>query len=198
MPPKIKYNEDDIVDAAFSVVRKSGWKNCTARSIALELGSSTMPIYSYVSSMGELKNKIFQKATDLMLDYQTRVRTDIDFLDMGVGYVLFAKEEKNLFRLMHKDITDDQADNDNIDDTSFSAFQVYAFETLLDRLSHSEVLAGFSREEKEKILYQSWIFSHGLAVILNNGLLPEFDQEAIINTLREFGKNLIAGSRSTT
>ena len=197
MSPKIKYSEEDIIDAAYSVVRKYGWKNCTARSIATELGSSTMPIYSYVASMGELKNKIIQKATNLMLDHQIRARTDIDFLDMGVGYVLFAKEEKNLFRLMHKDVIDDPADSGTNSDVSFVTFQGYAFETLLKRISHSEALAGFSREEKEKILYQSWIFSHGLAVIINNGLRPDFDEKMIINTLKEFGKTLIAGSRAT-
>ena len=196
MPPKIKYSEDDIINAAFSVVRKSGWKNCTARSIAKELGSSTMPIYSCIASMGELKKKFLQKATDLLIDYQTRGKTDIDFLDMGVGYVLFAKEEKNLFRLMFNDVLAEHTDKKNNRDAYFATFQAYTFETLLERLAHSDALSGFSKEEKEKILYQAWIFSHGLAVIINNGLRPDFDEETIIATLREFGKTLIAGSRS--
>ena len=187
MPPKNKYSEDDIINAAFNVVRKSGWQNCTARSIAEELGSSTMPIYSYVSSMADLKTKILQKATDLMIDYQTRIKTDIDFLDMGVGYVLFAKEEKNLFRLMYRE---------NINEKNNSESYIgYAFETLLDRLAGSTVLAGFSREEKKKILYHAWIFSHGLAVLINNGIRSDLDETGIVEILKEFGRCLIAGSR---
>jgi AcrR family transcriptional regulator len=196
MPPKIKYTEDDIIDAAYSVVRKYGWKNCTARSIATELGSSTMPIYSYVESMADLKQKVIEKAVNLMIDYQTRVKTDIDFLDMGVGYVLFAKEEKNLFRLMFKQVPDDLPGTGNNPEISFEPFQAYTFETLLNHLSDSEILADFSREEKETIMHHAWIYSHGLAIIINNGLRTDMDESHIISTLKDFGKTLITGFRA--
>lgn len=194
MPPKNKYSEEDIIKAAFNVVRKSGWQNCTARSIAEELGSSTMPIYSYLSSMADLKTKILQKATDLMIDYQTRIKTDIDFLDMGVGYVLFAKEEKNLFRLMYRENINEKIDTE-FEKNKDVSFIGYAFETLLDRLAGSTVLAGFSREEKKKILYHAWIFSHGLAVLINNGIRSDLDETGITEILKDFGRCLINGSR---
>ena len=197
MPPRIKYSKDDIVEAAFSVVRKSGWQNCTARFIAKELGCSTMPIYSCVTSMADLKNKILQKATELMIQYQRQVKTDIDFLNMGVGYVMFAKEERHLFRLMFKDAFEEKAPGKNPEKSNdtLELFYNYALEALADDLARSNTLADFSKEEKEKILYHSWIYSHGLAVIINNGLHPHMSEPDIIETLRHFGRALIHGVR---
>ena len=98
--PIRKFSADDIVEAAFRVIRKYGLEKFSARSIASELGSSTMPLYSGHRSMKDLEEAITKGATDLLLEYQTKERTGRGFLDMGVGYVMFAMEEKNLFRMM--------------------------------------------------------------------------------------------------
>ena len=195
MPAKSKYSEDDIVNAAFRVVRKNGWESCTARSIANELGSSTMPIYSYLKSMDDLKHRIVRKGLDLMLQYQTTAQTDIVFLDMGLGYVLFAKQEKNLFKLMFHDIR--ETNSNKIPESSSAAFKPFhrhALDALADRLADTNSLEGFTREEKEKILYKAWIFSHGLAVLANNERIDP-DTEEIVALLKETGKCLIEGAK---
>jgi AcrR family transcriptional regulator len=198
MPAKPKYTEDEILEAAFTVVRESGWENCTARSIAKALGSSTMPIYSYLKSMGDLKKQIVHKALALMLQYQTRAQSHMDFLDMGLGYVLFAKEERNLFRLMFRDAgqapVHTSSQNPEADD--FVQFQSHAFASLLGRLSHSKSLEGFSMEEKRGILHKAWIFSHGLAVLINNGVISDLDPSAILSMMKETGQCLIEGART--
>ena len=198
MPAKTKYSENDILEAAFSVVRKSGWENCTARSIAKELGSSTMPIYSCLSSMEDLKKKIIRKGLDKLLDYQTRAQTRIDFLDMGLGYVLFAKEEQHLFKLLFHDTIGGNR-LEEITNTSpfhFQPFKSYAMASLLDRLADSRSLEGFGSEEKEQILYKAWIFSHGLAVLMNNGVISDLGPEDITALLKETGQSLIEGAKT--
>jgi AcrR family transcriptional regulator len=196
MPGKTRYSEDDILEAAFSVVRQQGWEHCTARSIAKALGSSTMPIYSCLKSMEDLKKRILRKALDLMLQYQSRDETHNDFLDMGVGYVLFAKEEQNLFKLMfHESIQEPPGDGSNPPANVIPGpIKEYAFESLLGRLSNSDTLKMFSREEKEKILRKAWIFSHGLAVLMNNGVLADLGSDEIIHLLKETGNCLIEGA----
>ncbi|MBA3028766.1 MAG: TetR/AcrR family transcriptional regulator [Desulfobacteraceae bacterium] len=198
MPVKTKYSEDNILEAAFSVVRQSGWENCTARSIAKELGSSTMPIYSCLKSMEDLKKRILQKAVELMLQYQTRDTTHIDFLDMGLGYVLFAKEEQNLFKLLFHGPAREPTGSapEGSAGHSVQVFHHYAFDSLIGRLADSESLEGFTMEEKEKILNKAWIFSHGLAVLLNSGVISDFGSEEIISLLKENGKCLIEGSKT--
>ena len=100
MPVKSKFTAEDIIDAAFLIVRSEGAEKCSARAIAHELNSSTMPIYSCLSSMKELKEAVLKKALDLLISYETKVRTGDVLLDMGIGYIMFAKTEKHLFRML--------------------------------------------------------------------------------------------------
>ncbi len=100
MPPKSSFTRGMLLDAAFKIVRGKGRDGLSARSLASELNCSTMPVYSYLKSMKKLDTELRQKAIDLMITYQTTPRTGQPFLDMGLGYVMFAKHEKNLFRFL--------------------------------------------------------------------------------------------------
>ena len=97
---KKTFSTEDIVEAAFQVVRKQGRKKLSARTIAKELNASTMPIYSTINSMKDLEAKIGQKFTELLLEYCLTPWTGNLLVDMSFGYVRFAKDEKELFRLM--------------------------------------------------------------------------------------------------
>ena len=58
MPPKTRFTLKDVMDAALSVVRREGIDKLTARAIADELQSSTMPIYSCGKTMFEIEEEI--------------------------------------------------------------------------------------------------------------------------------------------
>ena len=51
MPPVQKTGKDEIINAAFDVVRKEGFGNLNARAIAKKLGVSTQPIFSNFKNM---------------------------------------------------------------------------------------------------------------------------------------------------
>jgi len=69
MPPKQKYTKEDIVEAAFNVVREQGWEALSQRSIAKKLNASIGPIYSYFKSMANLEEAVIEKAYELLLQY---------------------------------------------------------------------------------------------------------------------------------
>ena len=46
MPPVQKTGKDEIINAAFSIVKEEGFYNLNARAIAKKLGVSTQPIFS--------------------------------------------------------------------------------------------------------------------------------------------------------
>ena len=187
MPLK-KFTHADIVEAAFNITRKRGWEKCTARAIAKELGSSTMPIYSALKSMKNLENQIDQKAIDLLLSFQTRQRTGMVFLDMGVGYVLFAQEEKNLFRKMYfSEIGKDKILK------LISTYRAYIFDQLLAFLKNDKMLKELSVKQKKDVLYRMWVFSHGLAVLLNNARVGPMKETEITKFLMETGSLMISG-----
>jgi len=189
--PEVRFTREDIVDAAFAVTRKHGWEKCTARMIARELGSSTMPIYSGLSCMQKLKDAIARQAGDMLIQYQTKERSGWRFLDMGIGYVLFAQNEKNLFRMLYfKESREDKSPG------RIGVHRGYVLETIRGRLHDEAVLPGFSRTEKEDILYKMWIFSHGLAVLSNNGVIGEMTEEEVTKILMETGNTVIAGKKA--
>ena len=76
MPPKQKFTKEDIVEAAFNVVREQGWEALSQRSIAKKLNASIGPIYSYLKSMTNLEEAVIEKAYELLLHYMLTPRGD--------------------------------------------------------------------------------------------------------------------------
>jgi AcrR family transcriptional regulator len=101
MPPKFKFTKEEMVDAAFKIVRRKGWGALSTRSLAGQLGSSSRPIYSFFHSITELEEEIVRKAVDLLYKYMVRKRTGDPWIDHGIGYVMFAHKEKHLFRAVN-------------------------------------------------------------------------------------------------
>jgi hypothetical protein len=189
--PEKRFSTDNIIEAAFMVTRTQGWERCTARSIAQELGSSTMPIYSGLKSMKHLEDAIVKRASDILIVYQTKIRSGAGFLDMGVGYVMFAQEEKNLFRMMY---FREPGGTKDLERAKMS--RGYVFDVLMDRLSHEEIMAGLRTTQRKEVLYKMWIFSHGLAVLINNSVIEPMTENEISHFLMDTGILVITGERS--
>jgi len=169
MPPKPRFKTEDIVQAAFDVVRKEGWDGLSARSIAKELNASTRPIYSCLQSMKNLEDEVIQKALDLFFQYMTTPRTGDEWIDHGLGYVLFAKEEKHLFRCVN--------DERHSEMTKEYARKVWA--ALAEELEDHPMLKDLSPYQREKTRGVRWFMVHGLASLINNGWYSIVDRESI-------------------
>lgn len=189
MPVKSKFSAEDIINAAFAISRSQGLENCSARAIAHKLKSSTMPIYSCLSSMRELEEAVIQKAVDLLIAYETKERTGDIFLDMGIGYIMFAKEEKHLFRMLF--LTER---GEGYEDTR-KRFREYVVNTLLQRLSGFEPLNAFSEEQRRNLIDRMWVFTHGLAVLLNHSIIEDLEERQIAELLTDTGIFIILGER---
>ncbi len=100
MPPKVKFEKENIIQAAFNIVRKNGWQGLSARTIAEELNSSTRPIYTHLKSMKDLEVNVMEKGMDLLMEHINQPRTGDKWSDQGVGFLLFAKKEKELFKAL--------------------------------------------------------------------------------------------------
>jgi AcrR family transcriptional regulator len=101
MPPKQRFSPQDVVEAAFRVVRRQGWEGFSARTIANELNSSTRPIYDCFSSMENIEAEVVKMALATFVDFISQARTGDKWLDQALGYVLFAAREKHLFRCIN-------------------------------------------------------------------------------------------------
>ena len=54
MPPKAKFTKEEIINAAFDIVRKNGLLSLTARTLGAKLGSSARPIFTVFTGMEEV------------------------------------------------------------------------------------------------------------------------------------------------
>lgn len=104
MPPKVKITSEDIVNTAVEIVRKNGAAAINARNIAAILKCSTQPIFSNFKTMDELRFAVLQKANDLCINYmeqEVRKGEYPPYKANGMAYIRFAKEEKELFKLLY-------------------------------------------------------------------------------------------------
>ena len=190
MPAKASFTKDMFIDAAFNIVRYKGRNKLSARSIARELNCSTMPLYSYLKSMKKVDKELKEKAIGLMLSYQTTPRTGLAFFDMGLGYVLFARNEKNLFRFLFAGNDDRKYVN------AGKILKELAFKNLVPKMKTDPILEGLEEQQLESILTTMWIFSHGLAFLINNNAFARDNENYIRQILEETGLSVIRAEKA--
>ncbi len=104
MPPKVKTTKEDIINAATDIVRQSGAQAINARNIAAKLNCSTQPVFSNFETMEQLHLAVREKAEELAMEYISREIAEgkyPEYKASGMAYIRFAKEEKELFRLLY-------------------------------------------------------------------------------------------------
>ncbi len=101
MPPKVKISKEMVADASFEVIRKKGHESLNARTISEYLGCSTQPVlYSY-KTMDEIREAAYEIADGYHTGFIMPGEKDENpMLTLGLNYVRFGQEEKNLFRFL--------------------------------------------------------------------------------------------------
>ena len=101
MPPKVRFRKEEIVSAAVAIVRKEGVDALTARAVAARLGGSTQPIFTCFSTMEEVRAEVCLFAKELYKQYLIAgLEQDIPFLGVGKQYIRFAREERELYKVI--------------------------------------------------------------------------------------------------
>ena len=103
MPPKMKVTREDIVKTALDLVRTHGEQAINARAIAASLDCSTQPIFSNFKSLDELQKATVDAAYEHYLSFLAEEAENGKYpryKAFGMAYIRFAKEEKELFRLL--------------------------------------------------------------------------------------------------
>jgi AcrR family transcriptional regulator len=99
-PRSTQFSREEIIEAAFQLVRQQGWSGFSVQAVAKEIGGSTMPIYSQFQNVRELEDAVCLKAMELLKERMLEERTGDIWIDQAISYVRFAQEEKYLFRCM--------------------------------------------------------------------------------------------------
>ena len=91
-----------ILDVAFQMAREEGLKNITARKVAERANCSTQPIFRSFQSMDDLVEGVYHRAVSYFQNYYEHYPKleKAPFCNLGMAYVAFAREEKELFRML--------------------------------------------------------------------------------------------------
>lgn len=101
MPPRVKFQKKEIVNAALNVVKKEGIDAVTAREVAKELKVSVGPIFTWFETMDQLKVEVYVVAKERYRNYiEQGLKEKIPFLGLWHQYIRFAKEEPELYKLL--------------------------------------------------------------------------------------------------
>ena len=174
----VRFSREKIIQAACDLVREKGAEALNARSLAGYLGCSTQPLFREFSSMEEIKRAAMEAA---MRRYEAAVEQAQDpenkqYLAMGMAYIRFASQEKQLFKWLF--MRDRHAERPGDGPEDRSAGQV--------RGAASRV-SGLPEEQRDRFLLHMWIYVHGIASMVATDflVLPE-------ETLREMVKEAYA------
>ena len=174
MPPKAKFSKKEIIEAAVDIVKAEGSQALTARALGAKLGTSSSPIFTVFQNMDEVQQEVLKSANQL---YENYLETDMKskeyppYKSSGMAYIRFAKEEKELFKLLFMRDRSEEKLSENKEE--------------IRQLIHL-IKQNLNISEDEAYLFhlEMWIYVHGIATMAATSYLS-WDIEFISKTLTD-------------
>lgn len=170
MPPKTKITRNMIVDAAFQIVRSEGAENINTRNISAKLGCSTQPVLYHFKKIEEIKKATYHKADEFHSAYITDIQGENPMKEIGMRYIQFGLEEKNLFRFLFQS---NEFCGKNVSELT-SAEELQPIIAILSQA------AQVSTEQAKTIFRSLFLFTHGYSSMFANNEL-EYDEKTILS-----------------
>lgn len=174
MPRKFMFTREEIIAAALNLTRKGGILALTARALGAELGTSSRPVFGLFRNMEEVQREVL-KAADAL--YQSYLKEGMEsgkyppYKASGMAYIRFAKEEKELFKLLFmRDRSGEEAQDSREE-----------LEPYLELIRQN---SGLSEEDAYLFHLEMWIYVHGIATMLATSYL-EWEEEFISRVLTD-------------
>jgi AcrR family transcriptional regulator len=172
-----------LVDIAARLLSEEGPQALSARRIATEAGSSTMPVYTHFGGMSGLVREIVYEGFARMEGFFSLVSVSddpvADMALLGRAYRHNALENAHLYAVM-------------FGSSSLAGFSLsdedrqHGRYTLTRVVSCAErcLAAGrFDGDDAELVAHQMWIATHGLVILeLGGYLIPPYDSELCFET----------------
>lgn len=174
MPPKYKFTRQEIVQAALDITRTEGIHSVTARAVGAKLNSSSKVIFGLFQNMEKLQEEVIKAAHDL---YQNYLKENMSkgkyppYKASGMAYIRFAKEEKELFKLLFMRDRSEEKIEQNLDE----------IKPLLQIIQKN---IGLSEQDAYMFHIEMWLYVHGIATMIATSYL-EWDRETISNVLTD-------------
>ena len=160
MPPIPKITKEMIIDSSLEIIKKEGIENLNVRNIATKLNCSTQPIMYHYKNMDILKDELYKRVDEYHSEYLMKNSNDDPLLSIGLQYIKFAKEEKNLFKFLFQS---DKFSNFNLEDLINN--NENGLQDIFDIIKKETNL---NIEEIKEMFTILFISAHGIASLLAN------------------------------
>lgn len=174
MPRDFLFTKDEIIKVALNLTREKGFGAVSARALGEKLGTSSRPVFSHFSNMEEVQQAIIKAANDLYQTYRKEEMTSgkyVQFKASGMAYIRFAKEEKELFKLLFMRDRSQEIIKDNPQE----------MDALIELISKQ---VNISKEEARAFYLEIWAFTHGIAAMIATNYL-DWDESFIVRALTD-------------
>lgn len=178
-PRQVRFPRERVLERAMELVRLQGLENLSARGVADFLGASVAPVYNTFHSMESLTRAVLEAIAGLLHEYTRREFTNMPFLNIGVGMVVFARDEPALYRAFfhvrheHADLIDD------------------FLEGILTEMQRDPWLNRLGEDSLRRLLRNIRYYTQGLATAMIAGWIDDTATESVIRELRNMGHMLI-------
>lgn len=187
MPPKPKCSKEDIICAAYEIVKESGINAVVAREVGKKLGTTAGPIFTFFSGMDELKEEVYQMAKQQCLDYlKPSLEYTPAFKEFGMRWIRFARENPRVYELLFL--------MKGTEREAYGFLNPDFLEVLAPMKTELVKTFGISESDAESLIRDMCIFAQGIATFFVNGL-GEFSEEDISRTLSRMCISYVAGCR---
>ena len=168
MPPKVKFQKEEIIAAAVQITREKGISAVTAREVGAALGVSSRPLFTYFDTVDELKREVYHYAKKLYQDYvKEGLTAEIPFLGVGQNYIRFAKEEPELYKYLFLNPPDG---------VKGSAMEGLKLSQALVRASLMRIYH-MDEDTADKYFRDLWLVAYSMTTLIVTGECPYTDAE---------------------
>ena len=179
MAPKVKVTKQMVADAAFEVIRANGHEALNAKSIAEYLGCSTQPVLYSFHTVDEIRQAAYEIADGYHTSFIMPKGTEENpMLALGLNYVRFGHDEKNLFRFLFQT-------------NQFGGKDVSSLIADPGLSGILEIMAAglhVGQEQAGKVFLTFFCVAHGLASLLANNSMAYDEAQS-----REMLENVFSG-----
>lgn len=183
---KTKFSAARIIDAALKILQQRGPDGVVVRAVANELGASTMVIYSHIKSKERLTAELLKKSFEILETYMRREWTGDQWIDWGVGYIIFSIEEPDLYSLILREYIP------GIE----TSLHFRNWSNLREAAKEYAPFDGLSEEQIEMVMFRRYLFTSGLATYLSKAPKGIVSEGQIIELVKGTSQALLEGARS--
>ena len=189
MPPKARISKEMIIEEAFQIARKEGADRITARRISECLKCSTQPVLYYFDTVEEIKAAVYQRADEYHTNWLMNMECHEEdpMLSIGMNYIRFAVEEKNLFHLLFQS-------NEFSGAGLLDLVQLEELEPIMQVLQQE---AEVTPDEAREIFSTLFIYVHGYASMFANNEMV-YDEKLLATSLEKVFMGAVYAAKEAT